>query len=138
MPRSRKRTRGKKNKRRATSSSSSTCSSSSSSSSSDGHRARKSRRTRRASPAVSQNVILSSVIPEFDPLVDDIEMWINVVEANARAFSWSDRVLQYQALQKLRNTHSCMEKFILNLNKNPLKSIVLYSLKIQAVYLMKI
>lgn len=31
-------------------------------------------------------------------------MWINVVEANARAFSWSDRVLQYQALQKLQNT----------------------------------
>lgn len=101
MPRSRKRAREKKSKRRATPESTS---SSSSSSSSDESRHRKSRRTRRASPTVSQNVIVSSVIPEFDPLVDDIEMWINVVEANARAFSWSDRVLQYQALQKLRNT----------------------------------
>lgn len=106
MPRSRKRTRGKRRRSPSTSSSSSESSSSSSSStsSSDRRRHRKSRRTRRASPAVSQNVVLSSVIPEFDPLVDDIQMWINVVEANARAFSWSDRVLQYQALQKLRNT----------------------------------
>lgn len=44
------------------------------------------------------------MIPEFDPLIDDIQMWINVVEANARAFGWSDRVIKYQALQKLRNT----------------------------------
>lgn len=44
------------------------------------------------------------MVPEFDPLVDNITMWLNVVEANARAFGWSDRVLQYQALQKLRNT----------------------------------
>lgn len=105
MPRSRKRTRGKKSKRRATPASSSSSSSSTSSrSSSNEHRRRKSRRTRRASPTVSQNVVLSSVIPEFDPLVDNIQMWINVLEANARAFTWSDRVLQYQALQKLRNT----------------------------------
>lgn len=107
MPRSRKRTRGRRSASKisvASSSSSSSSSYSSSSSSSDGHRHRKKRRTKRASPAVSQNVILSSVIPEFDPLVDDIEMWINVVEANARAFRWPDRVLQYQALQKLRNT----------------------------------
>lgn len=31
-------------------------------------------------------------------------MWINVVEANAKAFGWSDRIVKYQALQKLRNT----------------------------------
>lgn len=105
MPRSRKRKRGRRSRRDASSdSSSSSRSSSTSSSSSEDQRKRKSRRTRAASPAVSQNVVLSSVIPEFDPLIDDIQMWINVVEANARAFSWSDRVLQYQALQKLRNT----------------------------------
>lgn len=107
MPRSRKRTRGRRgaSKRNLTSnSSSSSGSTSSSSNSSEEHRSKKKRRTRRASPAVSQSIILSSVIPDFDPLVDDIEMWINVVEANARAFRWSDRVLQYQALQKLRNT----------------------------------
>lgn len=57
-----------------------------------------------SSPAVSQNVLLSSVVPEFDPLKDDIGMWVNVVEANADAFGWSDRVIKYQALQKLRNT----------------------------------
>lgn len=53
---------------------------------------------------MSQNAVLSSVIPEFDPLVDDIDMWINVVEANARSFGWSDSMIKYQALQKLRNT----------------------------------
>ncbi|KAG6465497.1 hypothetical protein O3G_MSEX015187 [Manduca sexta] len=105
MPRSRKRTRGRRFSRRDSSLESSSSSSTSSSNSSSWERRRKkSRRTRAASPTVSQNVILASVIPEFDPLVDDIEMWINVVEANARAFGWSDRVLQYQALQKLRNT----------------------------------
>lgn len=53
---------------------------------------------------MSQNVVLSSVIPEFDPLVDSVDMWINVVEANSRAFGWSDNMIKYQALQKLRNT----------------------------------
>lgn len=53
---------------------------------------------------MSQNIIVSSVIPEFDPLADDIAMWINVVEANARAFGWSDQMIKYQALQKLRKT----------------------------------
>lgn len=109
MPRSRKKPQGKKRRRSPSSSSSSSTvssrsSSSSSSSSSDGHRHRYSKRRRRASLTVNQNVVVSSVIPEFDPLVDDIQMWINVVEANARAFRWSDRIIKYQALQKLRNT----------------------------------
>jgi hypothetical protein len=53
---------------------------------------------------VSQNVVLSSVIPEYDPLVDNIDMWLNVVQANARAFGWSDNMIKYQALQKLRKS----------------------------------
>lgn len=53
---------------------------------------------------MSQNAVLSSVIPEFDPLVDNIDMWLNVVDANSRAFGWSDNMTKYQALQKLRNT----------------------------------
>ncbi|CAH2208238.1 jg19762, partial [Pararge aegeria aegeria] len=32
------------------------------------------------------------------------DMWINVVESNARAFGWSDNMTKYQALQKLRKT----------------------------------
>lgn len=100
MPRSRKRRREP-----STSSSARTPSRSSStesSSSSEHDRRRKKRRKR--SPTVSQNVVLSSVIPEFDPLVDDVDMWINVLEANARAFGWSDSMIKYQGLQKLRNT----------------------------------
>lgn len=91
---------------RSSSSSSSSSSASSSSSSSDERRKRrrKNKRARKRSATVSQNVLLSSVIPEFDPLVDDIHMWVNVVDANARAFEWSDKVTKYQALQKLRNT----------------------------------
>lgn len=113
MPRSRKRRKDDKKqrkrvRRRSTSSSNSESSrsteNSTSSSSTDRERRSKGKRKRCASPAVSQNVILSSVIPEFDPLVDDVRMWVNVVEANARAFGWSDRVVKYQALQKLRNS----------------------------------
>lgn len=31
-------------------------------------------------------------------------MWINIIEANAHVFEWSDSMIKYQALQKLRNT----------------------------------
>lgn len=98
MPRSRKR-----RSRREPSTSSSTSTASSSSSSSANNRSRK-KRHRKDSKTVSQSVLLSSVIPEFDPLVDSVDMWINVVEANSRAFGWSDNMIKYQALQKLRNT----------------------------------
>lgn len=99
MPRDRKR-----RSRRTTSTSSSSCTSSSSSSSSASDQRRKKRRRRKDSQTVSQSAVLSSVIPEFDPLVDSVDMWINVVEANSRAFGWSDNMIKYQALQKLRNT----------------------------------
>lgn len=95
----------------SSSSSSASDSSGSSSSSERGRRRTRDKRAKRArrrslsrTPVVSQNVILSSVIPEFDPLVDDIAMWINVVEANSRSFGWSDKQITYQALQKLKNT----------------------------------
>lgn len=106
MPRGRKR---KRTRRRASSSSSSPSTSASSrSTSSDSSRDRRRKRrkkNRRKQPqTVSQNVILSSVIPEFDPLVDNIDMWLNVVDANSRAFGWADNMIKYQALQKLRNT----------------------------------
>lgn len=107
MPRSRKRNHKSRRQRDPSSSSSSTSTSSSSSSSSDRSRRRprrKSKKSRRSTGTVSQNVILASVIPEFDPLVDNVNMWINVVEANAHAFGWSDQMMIYQALQKLRNT----------------------------------
>lgn len=103
MPRSRKKTT-RKSRRDSSTDSSSSSSSDSSSSSSDRDRRRRHKRRRRGSPTVSQSAVLSSVIPEFDPLVDNIDMWINVVEANAKAFGWSDNMIRYQALQKLRNT----------------------------------
>ncbi|XP_053619325.2 uncharacterized protein LOC128680304, partial [Plodia interpunctella] len=106
MPRESKRN-SRRRRRRETSSSSSTSSaatSTSSSSSEDRHRRLKRARRSRKSPTVRHNVITSSVIPEFDPLVDDIYMWTNVVEANARTFGWSDKEIKYQALQKLKNT----------------------------------
>lgn len=101
MPRGRRRKRARST---SSSSSSSRSSSSSSSSSSDRDRRKRTTKRRKASPTVSQNAVLSSVIPEFDPLVDDVDMWINVLEANARAFGWSDSMIKYQGLQKLRNT----------------------------------
>lgn len=99
MPRKRHR-----RSRRESTTSSSTSSSSSSSGEERRRRKNKKKRGRKESPTVSQNVVLSSVIPEFDPLIDNVDMWINVVEANARAFGWSDKMIKYQALQKLRNT----------------------------------
>lgn len=96
--------RHKRKSRRDSSSSSTSTSSSATKSSGKDQRKRRRKRYRKGSPTVSQNVVLSSVIPEFDPLVDNVDMWINVVEANARAFGWSDSMIKYQALQKLRNT----------------------------------
>lgn len=107
MGRSRKRKRNGKSKKASSSSSSSSSRSSSSSSSTDRderQRRKRSKKQRKESQTVSQNVVLSSVIPEFDPLVDNVDMWLNVVEANARAFGWRDNMIKYQALQKLRNT----------------------------------
>lgn len=104
MPR-RERGRHKRSRRQSSSSDTVTSSSSSSSSSSDERHLRKrSKRRRHRSPKVSQNVLLSSVIPEFDPLSDDVDMWLNVVQANAISFGWRDEMVKYQALQKLRST----------------------------------
>lgn len=93
----------RKRRQRSRVSSTSSTDSSSSSTESDQHQ-RKKKRCCKASRTVSQNVVLASVIPEFDPLVDNIDMWLNVVQSNARAFGWSDNMIKYQALQKLRNS----------------------------------
>lgn len=104
MPRNKKRASRKSRRDTSSESSSSSSSDTSTGSSEQQDRRKRQKRRRTRSPTVSQNVILSSVIPEFDPLVDNIDMWIKVVEANAKAFGWSDNMIRYQALQKLRNT----------------------------------
>lgn len=43
-------------------------------------------------------------IPEFDPLVNQIEQWIELIEHNATNYAWNDNFTIYQALSKLRGT----------------------------------
>lgn len=47
---------------------------------------------------------LNSIIPEFDPLKDDINAWLNIIKSYAKTFTWSDEMIRYQALNKLRGS----------------------------------
>lgn len=70
-------------------------------------RERSSKHTRSfGSVLVSQNSssTLNNIIPEFDPLKDDINAWLKIIQSHASTFSWSDEVTRYQALNKLRGS----------------------------------
>lgn len=47
---------------------------------------------------------LHTMIPEFDPLTDNVLSWINVIESYASTFAWSDSMIRYQALNKLKGS----------------------------------
>ncbi|XP_063635180.1 uncharacterized protein LOC134805918 [Cydia splendana] len=47
---------------------------------------------------------LYNIIPEFDPLKDDINAWLRVIQSYASTFSWSDEITRYQALNKLKGS----------------------------------
>lgn len=44
------------------------------------------------------------MIPEFDPSVHKVDSWLSIVQTYALTFSWSDRVICYQALNKLKGS----------------------------------
>lgn len=47
---------------------------------------------------------LHSMIPEFDPLSDNVVSWLNVIESYSSTFSWNDSMIRYQALNKLKGS----------------------------------
>lgn len=44
------------------------------------------------------------MIPEFDPLKDNVEAWLNIIKSYASTFGWSDSMIRYQALNKLKGS----------------------------------
>lgn len=50
----------------------------------------------------ANSITLNNIIPEFDPLKDDIDAWLSIIKSYANTFSWSDETTRYQALNKLK------------------------------------
>lgn len=44
------------------------------------------------------------MIPEFDPLTDDIIAWLNIIQSYATTFDWTDETIRFQALDKLKGS----------------------------------
>jgi hypothetical protein len=57
-----------------------------------------------ATVSTSNTVTLNNMIPDFDPLTDNITAWLNVIQSYATTFSWTDSTIRYQALNKLRGS----------------------------------
>lgn len=52
----------------------------------------------------NSTITISSIIPEYDPMITEIKEWIEIIEHNARTYEWPDHFIIYQALNKLKNT----------------------------------
>lgn len=50
------------------------------------------------------SLVLNSMVPEFDPLTDKVNNWLNIVDLHAKTFNWNDQVIIYQAVNKLKGT----------------------------------
>lgn len=44
------------------------------------------------------------MIPDFDPLNDNVTSWLKVIASYASTFSWTVSVIRYQALNKLKGS----------------------------------
>lgn len=44
------------------------------------------------------------MIPDFDPLNDNVTAWLNIINTHATTFAWSDSMIRYQALNKLKGS----------------------------------
>lgn len=102
--RARKDTGGKRKRRRDRSSSSSSSTSSSSSGGTPPPRCKKARKSADSQVPSCNNMVLNSMVPEFDPLTDKVDNWLNIVDLHAKTFSWKDAVIIFQAVNKLKGT----------------------------------
>ncbi|CAH1980735.1 unnamed protein product [Acanthoscelides obtectus] len=105
--------KSRKRSRREPSSSSTTSSSSGSSSNSNGHKHKRSRCKSRETVSsehystftrADQGIHISMVIPEFDPKINDISEWLEVIKYNADIYKWPDSLIKCHALNKLKGT----------------------------------
>lgn len=61
-------------------------------------------RTNEAQTVSTNSVTLHNIIPDFDPLKDNVWSWLNVIDSYASTFSWNDHMIRYQALNKLKGS----------------------------------
>ncbi|KAI5631512.1 aspartyl protease domain-containing protein [Phthorimaea operculella] len=101
--RSNKRSKTKK-RSRARSSSSSSSSSTSARTPSPPRKRKVSRKVDTGTVSTSNQFTLNNIIPEFDPLRDEINAWLSIIQSYAKTFSWSDEMTRYQALNKLKGS----------------------------------
>lgn len=55
-------------------------------------------------PGVSNLSIVANIIPIFDPLLHDVDQWVNSVNEFALIYGWDDKTTSHLALSKLRGT----------------------------------
>lgn len=51
-----------------------------------------------------RNMESVNFIPEFDPLICQVDQWLEIIEHNSKNYAWPDNFTVYQALTKLRGT----------------------------------
>lgn len=103
--RSRSKQKKRKSRKRARStSSSSTSSSARTPSPPPRQRKRVSRKADTPTVSSTNNFTLNNIIPEFDPLKDDINAWLSIIQSYSQTFAWSDEMIRYQALNKLKGS----------------------------------
>lgn len=61
-------------------------------------------RKRNVETVSTSAMTLHNMIPEFDPLTDNVVSWLNIIESYSSTFSWPDSVVRYQALNKLKGS----------------------------------
>ncbi|KAI8440607.1 hypothetical protein MSG28_001826 [Choristoneura fumiferana] len=59
--------------------------------------------------STSNAISLNNMIPEFDPVKDNVDAWLNIIESYTKTFAWSDRMTRYQALNKLKGSAKTYE-----------------------------
>ena len=104
MGKHRKRSKRQKRKRVRSSSSSSSTSSARTPSPPPKRKEKASRKVGTEIVSNSNQFTLNNIIPEFDPLKDDINAWLSIIQSYAKTFVWSDEMTRYQALNKLKGS----------------------------------
>jgi hypothetical protein len=104
----RKRSKRSRARARSTSTSSSSSSRTRTPSPPPRHKKKKAKVSRKADTSTvstgNASTVLNNIIPDFDPLRDDIGAWLNIIQSYAKTFAWSDDVVRYQALNKLKGS----------------------------------
>ncbi|KAG7304531.1 hypothetical protein JYU34_011480 [Plutella xylostella] len=116
----RSRSRVRRDRDAATRSKRKRCSSSSSSSSATPSPPPPKRKRKVKAPenVSTQSITLNSMIPEFNPLTDNVTSWLNIIKSYSTTFSWTDSMVRYQALNKLKGSAKIWYDSLLRTNND--------------------